>query len=156
MRTITHILPLISSSLLVAGDSEEIKIDGLKTSPDLDHALSLAKSKKKPILVVFQQEDCEWCELLVDKVLSNPEVQKELNKRFIVTFVDMNENYKLADEYKILGTPTEWKSTPETLLFIITALPFWYTGNITASSITIFLHSLKHPILHLHLMQVQM
>ena len=107
MRTITHILPLISSSLLVAGDSEEIKIDGLKTSPDLDHALSLAKSKKKPILVVFQQEDCEWCELLVDKVLSNPEVQKELNKRFIVTFVDMNENYKLADEYKILGTPTE-------------------------------------------------
>jgi len=107
MRTITHILPLISSSLLVAGDSEEIKIDGLKTSPDLDHALSLAKSKKKPILVVFQQEDCEWCELLVDKVLSNPEVQKELNKRCIVTFVDMNENYKLADEYKILGTPTE-------------------------------------------------
>lgn len=107
MRTITHILPLVSSSLLVAGDSEEIKIDGLKTSPDLDHALSLAKSKKKPILVVFQQEDCEWCELLVDKVLSNPEVQKELNKRFIVTFVDMNENYKLADEYKILGTPTE-------------------------------------------------
>ena len=107
MRTITHILPLISSSLLVAGDSEEIKIDGLKTSRDLDHALSLAKSKKKPILVVFQQEDCEWCELLVDKVLSNPEVQKELNKRFIVTFVDMNENYKLADEYKILGTPTE-------------------------------------------------
>lgn len=107
MRTITHILPLISSSLLVAGDSEEIKIEGLKTSPDLDHALSLAKSKKKPILVVFQQEDCEWCELLVDKVLSNPEVQKELNKRFIVTFVDMNENYKLADEYKILGTPTE-------------------------------------------------
>ena len=107
MRTITHILPLISSSLLVAGDSEEIKIDGLKTSPDLDHALSLAKSKKKPILVVFQQEDCEWFELLVDKVLSNPEVQKELNKRFIVTFVDMNENYKLADEYKILGTPTE-------------------------------------------------
>ena len=107
MRTITHILPLISSSLLVAGDSEEIKIDGLKTSPDLDHALSLAKSKKKPILVVFQQEDCEWCELLVDKVLSNPEVQKELNKRFIVTFVDMNENYKLSDEYKILGTPTE-------------------------------------------------
>ncbi len=90
MRTITHILPLISSSLLVAGDS-----------------VSLAKSKKKPILVVFQQEDCEWCELLVDKVLSNPEVQKELNKRFIVTFVDMNENYKLADEYKILGTPTE-------------------------------------------------
>ena len=84
MRTITHILPLISSSLLVAGDSEEIKIDGLKTSPDLDHALSLAKS-----------------------VLSNQEVQKELNKRFIVTFVDMNENYKLADEYKILGTPTE-------------------------------------------------
>ena len=59
------------------------------------------------ILVVFQQEDCEWCELLVDKVLSNPEVQKELNKRFIVTFVDMNENYKLADEYNILGTPTE-------------------------------------------------
>ena len=107
MRTITHILPLISSSLLVAGDNEEIKIDGLKTSPDLDHALSLAKSKKKPILVVFQQDDCEWCELLVDKVLSNQEVQKELNKRFIVTFVDMNENYKLADEYKILGTPTE-------------------------------------------------
>ena len=107
MRTITHILPLISSSLLVAGDSEEIKIDGLKTSPDLDHALSLAKSKKKPILVVFQQEDCEWCELLVDKVLSNPEVQKELNKRFIVTFVDMNENYKLADEYKILGIDYE-------------------------------------------------
>ena len=107
MKKIVSNLPLMLNSLLVVKDDEEIKIDGLNTSPDLDHALSLAKSKKKPILVVFQQEDCEWCELLVDKVLSNPEVQKELNKRFIVTFVDMNENYKLADEYKILGTPTE-------------------------------------------------
>ena len=107
MKKIVSNLPLMLNSLLVVKDDEEIKIDGLNTSPDLDHALSLAKSKKKPILVVFQQEDCEWCELLVDKVLSNQEVQKELNKRFIVTFVDMNENYKLADEYKILGTPTE-------------------------------------------------
>ena len=82
MRTITHILPLISSSLLVAGDSEEIKIDGLKTSPDLDHALSLAKSKKKPILVVFQQEDCEWCELLVDKVLSKSRSSKRIEQAF--------------------------------------------------------------------------
>ena len=107
MKKIVSNLPLMLNSLLVVKDDEEIMIDGLNTSPDLDHALSLAKSKKKPILVVFQQEDCEWCELLVDKVLSNQEVQKELNKRFIVTFVDMNENYKLADEYKILGTPTE-------------------------------------------------
>ena len=107
MKKIVSNLPLMLNSLLVVKDDEEIKIDGLNTSPDLDHALSLSKSKKKPILVVFQQEDCEWCELLVDKVLSNQEVQKELNKRFIVTFVDMNENYKLADEYKILGTPTE-------------------------------------------------
>ena len=99
MKKIVSNLPLMLNSLLVVKDDEEIKIDGLNTSPDLDHALSLAKSKKKPILVVFQQEDCE--------VLSNQEVQKELNKRFIVTFVDMNENYKLADEYKILGTPTE-------------------------------------------------
>ena len=107
MKKITSNLPMMLNSLLVVKDDKEIKIDGLKTSPDLDHALSLAKSKKKPILVVFQQEDCEWCELLIDKVLSNEEVQKELNKRFIVTFVDMNQNYKIADEYKILGTPTE-------------------------------------------------
>ena len=77
MKKIVSNLPLMLNSLLVVKDDEEIKIDGLNTSPDLD------------------------------QVLSNQEVQKELNKRFIVTFVDMNENYKLADEYKILGTPTE-------------------------------------------------
>lgn len=106
MRKVTHILPMISSSLLVAGDVET-HIEGLKTSADLNKALSNAKSKKKPILVVFQQKECEWCDLFKDKVLSNPEVQKELNKNFIVTFVDINQNYAIADEYKILGTPTE-------------------------------------------------
>ena len=30
-----------------------------------------------------------------------------MNKNFIVTIVDMNQNYQTADEYKILGTPTE-------------------------------------------------
>lgn len=107
MRKATHILPMILSSLSLISDAEKTKIDGLKTSADLNQALTSAKSKKKPILVVFEQDDCEWCDLLKDKVLSNPEVQKELNKNFIVTFVDMNQNYQTADEYKILGTPTE-------------------------------------------------
>ena len=50
MKKIVSNLPLMLNSLLVVKDDEEIKIDGLNTSPDLDHALSLAKSKKKPIL----------------------------------------------------------------------------------------------------------
>ena len=86
MKKIVSNLPLMLNSLLVVKDDEEIKIDGLNTSPDLDHALSLAKSKKKPILVVFQQEDCEWCELLVDKVLSK---SSELLLKYFWTMREM-------------------------------------------------------------------
>lgn len=86
--------------------AEDVEIDGLNLTTDIDEALDLSKTTDKPLAIVFDQESCVYCEILKDDVLTDSNVQDVLNEKFVVLFVDVNRNPELAAEYEIYGTPS--------------------------------------------------
>lgn len=100
--------------LLIAGfsisavssiESNQI-VDGLNYTSDMTQALNNSEIENKTVLLLFDQENCYYCDLLKSDVLSDSNVQKELNENFIIVSVDINHDPQLAGEYQVLGTPT--------------------------------------------------
>lgn len=100
--------------LLIAGfsisavssiESNQI-VDGLNYTSDMTQALNNSEIENKTVLLLFDQENCYYCDLLKSDVLSDSNVQKELNENFIIVSVDINQEPQLAGEYQVLGTPT--------------------------------------------------
>lgn len=98
------ILAAISLSAVYSADSTQL-VDGLNATSDLNQALSDAASQNKTVFLLFDQSSCYYCDLLKQDVLSNSDVQKELNENFIVVCVDVNKNATLAGQHKVVGTP---------------------------------------------------
>lgn len=90
-----------SMAFVSASDS----IDGLNTTDDLNQALKDAKDLNKSVMIVFDQDSCVYCDIFKQDVLSNPNVQKVLNDKYIVAVVDINKNPDVATKYKVFGTP---------------------------------------------------
>ena len=85
--------------------SDKQVTDGLNTTTNFKQALDDAKIQNKKVLLIFDQKDCYYCDLLKEDTLSDSKVQKILNKDYIVVDIDVNKEGKLAEEYKIYGTP---------------------------------------------------
>ncbi len=88
-----------------AADFENTTIKGLNITSDVDGAFSEAQNQNKNIALVFDQESCVYCDMLKDNVLSKPDIQKELNEKYVVVLVDINKNPNIAAKYKVFGTP---------------------------------------------------
>lgn len=80
-------------------------IDGLNVSYDLSESLNDAKLENKTVMLVFDQDSCIYCEMLKDGTLSDSDVQKEINEKFIPVIIDVNKDYDTADKYDVFGTP---------------------------------------------------
>lgn len=98
------LIAAVSFSAVFSAESEQI-VDGLNTTSDLNQALSDAGEQNKTVLLLFDQASCYYCDLLKQDVLSNSDVQKELNENFIVVSVDVNRNASLAGQHQVVGTP---------------------------------------------------
>ena len=46
-----------------------------------------------------------WIDEMKEKTLSNPEVISKLNEKYITVIIDVNDQPKVADQYKVFGTP---------------------------------------------------
>lgn len=90
---------------LTDNTSDDQITDGLNTTTNFKQALNDAKTQNKKVLLIFDQDDCYYCDLLKEDTLSDLEVQKILNKNYIVVDIDVKKEGKLAAEYKIYGTP---------------------------------------------------
>ena len=88
-----------------AADFENTTIKGLNVTSDIDGAFSEAQNQNKSIAMIFDQKSCVYCDMLKDNVLSNSDIQKELNDKYIVVLVDVNKNPNIASKYKVFGTP---------------------------------------------------
>jgi thioredoxin-related protein len=77
------------------------------------------KAGKKGLLLVYQMEDCPYCERMKKNVLSQPEVQKWYGERFAAYTIDIKGAGELVDfkgrkttegryarEAQVRGTPT--------------------------------------------------
>ena len=104
---ITSAIIILTLTLTVgAVNFENTTIEGLNITDDIDGAFSEAQSQNKSIALIFDQDSCVYCEMLKDDVLSNPDIQKELNEKYIVVLVDINRNPDIAVNYDVFGTPT--------------------------------------------------
>ena len=56
--------------------------------------------------MIFDQDNCVYCDMLKKDVLSNAQVIDELNNKSVVVIVNINEHPELATKYKAYGTPT--------------------------------------------------
>lgn len=101
------ILSLLTlTSAVYSVDFDDTQIPGLNVTTDIDGAFNVSQSENKTLAIIFDQDSCVYCDILKNDVLSDQEVQKELNENFIVLLVDINKNPDIAQKYKVYGTPT--------------------------------------------------
>lgn len=96
---------LASLSCAFSMDTNQI-VDGLNATTNVTEAINIVDVENKAILLIFNQDSCYYCDLLKSNVLTDKEVQNELNENYIVTIVEVNEYPQLAGEFQIVGTPT--------------------------------------------------
>lgn len=104
---ITSLILFLTLTLSVSAvNFENATIKGLNITTDFDGALSEAQIQNKSIALIFDQDSCVYCEIFKDDVLSNRDIQKELNEKCVVVLVDINKNPDIAEKYDVYGTPT--------------------------------------------------
>ena len=99
------LIAVISISSVSSADSNQI-VDGLNSTFDINQGLEDAQTNNKSVFLIFDQDSCYYCDLLKQDVLSDSDVQKQLNENYNVVFVDINEQYDIAADFQVMGTPT--------------------------------------------------
>lgn len=99
------IMLLALAPAVYSADFENSTIPGINMTTDIDLAMNAAQSENKSVAIFFDQDSCVYCDMLKSNVLSNLDVQKQLNENYVILFVDVNENPKFADKYRVYGTP---------------------------------------------------
>lgn len=97
---------LTLTSAVYSLNVDDTVIPGLNITTDIEGAFNESQSQNKNLAIIFDQDSCVYCEMLKDDVLSNEDVQKQLNEDYIVLLVDINRNPDFADKYNVFGTPT--------------------------------------------------
>lgn len=103
---LTILIILTLTSAVYSVDFDDTQIPGLNVTTDIDGAFNVSQSENKTLAIIFDQDSCVYCDILKEDVLSDEEVQKELNENFIVLLVDINKNPDIAQKYNVYGTPT--------------------------------------------------
>jgi len=73
---------------------------------DLNSALEEAKKTNKTVMTDFYSPGCYACQLLDEDTFLNPQVRQKLDRDYVVTKININENPDLASKYKIYTVPT--------------------------------------------------
>jgi len=95
----------VSTSAVFSEDTFQIA-EGLNATSNITQALDNATLENKTVMLVFDQDSCYYCDLFKNDVLSDENVQKELNEKYIVAVSDVNHEPQLAGQLRVVGTPT--------------------------------------------------
>ncbi|MBE6496541.1 MAG: thioredoxin family protein [Methanobrevibacter thaueri] len=95
----------VSTSAVFSEDTFQIA-EGLNATSNITQALDNATLENKTVMLVFDQDSCYYCDLFKNDVLSDENVQKELNEKYIVAVSDVNQEPQLAGQLRVVGTPT--------------------------------------------------
>ncbi|WP_243027546.1 thioredoxin fold domain-containing protein [Thermus albus] len=73
-----------------------------------DAALSLGQAHGRMVMVYFHSPHCPYCDQMNTFVLSDPQVSRLLEERFVVASVgtETQEGQDLARRYRVPGTPS--------------------------------------------------
>ena len=75
---------------------------------DINKGLNAAKTLKKPVILFFYGDNCNYCKELEEFVLPDKKVSNFMEKHFIVISIDFDkeEGKKIGLRYNVFGTPT--------------------------------------------------
>ena len=99
------IILVVILAILGIGLSANFAASTLNNITDLNAAFSDAKSQNKNIVIIFDQDNCAYCDMLKKNVLSDAKVIDELNIKSIVVIVNINDHPEWAGKYNAYGTP---------------------------------------------------
>ena len=80
--------------------------DSINNTTDLSGAINQARTENKSVMIFFDQENCYYCDMFKNDVLSNGDVISELNNNYILVVIDVNKHPEIASKFKVFGTPT--------------------------------------------------
>ena len=103
--TFLILVAAVSTSAVFSEDTFQIA-EGLNATSNITRALDNATLENKTVMLVFDQDSCYYCDLFKNEVLSDENVQKELNEKYIVAVSDVNQDPQLAGQLRVVGTPT--------------------------------------------------
>lgn len=103
--TFLILVAAVSTSAVFSEDTFQIA-DGLNATSNITQALDNATFENKIVMLVFDQDSCYYCDLFKNEVLSDENVQKELNENYVVAVSDVNQDPQLAGQLRVVGTPT--------------------------------------------------
>jgi thioredoxin-related protein len=75
-------------------------------SLDYETALQKNKDAQRPLLIFFTSPWCYQCTEMKRKVFQNKDIISILNERFLLVEVDISQNTKLKENFRIYFTPT--------------------------------------------------
>ncbi len=73
---------------------------------DYETALQKSKGDQRPLFIFFTSPWCYKCTEMKRKVFQNNEIISILNERFLLVEVDISQQKKLKDDFRIYFTPT--------------------------------------------------
>lgn len=66
--------------------------------------MNAAQAQRRPVLIKFEAEWCEWCKKLDSEVLAQPQIIKAL-EHYVCIRVDVDKQHNVALAYKITSLP---------------------------------------------------
>ncbi len=88
-------------------DPEKITIQGLTFYTEVEPALLAAKIQKKPIFVYARSKYCGACKEFESESFTNASIMEQLNSKFILISIDVDEQPKETGDFRVRVTPTE-------------------------------------------------
>lgn len=97
---------LLILAVLALSISASFADSSINNATDLNGAINQARGENKSVMIFFDQENCYYCDLFKDNVLSNGDVISELNRKCVLVVIDVNKHPEIASKFKVFGTPT--------------------------------------------------
>jgi len=95
---------------MASGDSN------LTIYSDYNKTLEIAKKENKPIFLLFSKKKCQWCEKLKSKVLTSKKIEEQLNREYIVLFLDKDSDV-YPKKYDIQAVPDVFLISPKEYIY---------------------------------------
>lgn len=108
--TIAVIVVIVISALIIAyaelsPDETSSNNKTLNVTSNLSEAMEIAEEQDKDVFLVFTSDTCQWCDKLDKDTLSDERVMSRLDKEYVTTIVDIDEQPEIARSFNAVATP---------------------------------------------------
>ncbi len=94
MKRVLTLLALLSAFVLASSAPQAAAMLGAENN--YTKALKRATDENKIVLMVVVKEHCRWCDRLVERTLSNPDVKSYVRNNYTLLIVDRFDNFPEA------------------------------------------------------------